>query len=173
MASFQNISPEMKFQLSFIPTTDAENGYNYRFKRGTPACTKHFAGQSHGEQAPLNQTTFLHGFSISLGEGIWRKVFGDVTISEITDFKMRNSQSVMMSFDFFSWLFSFFGGGGATGGKDKITISDFSPTCEVSVHETVQEESLKRHSETVHPGRSINSFLLYEVVLSIGIFNLP
>ncbi|KAJ7917001.1 hypothetical protein B0H13DRAFT_343737 [Mycena leptocephala] len=72
MASFQNISPETEFQLSFIPTTDAENGYNYRFKRGTPACTKHF--DSHGEQTPLNQTTFLHGFSISLGEGIWRKV---------------------------------------------------------------------------------------------------
>ncbi|KAJ7917004.1 hypothetical protein B0H13DRAFT_343761 [Mycena leptocephala] len=58
---------------------------------------------------------------------------------------MRNSQSALMSFDFFSWPFSLFGGGGATGGKEKIPITDFSPT-----------------SETVHPGRAINSFLLYE-----------
>jgi hypothetical protein len=97
-------------------------------------------GHSHGEQAPLNQTTFLHGFSISLGEGIWRKVFGDVTISEITDFKMRNSQSALKSFDFFSWPFSLFGGGGTTGGKEKIPITDFSPTSEVSVHKTVEEQ---------------------------------
>ncbi|KAJ7841296.1 hypothetical protein B0H13DRAFT_1649247 [Mycena leptocephala] len=139
MASFQNISPETSFQLSFVPTTDAENGYNYRFKKGTPAFTKHFASHSHGEQAPPNQTTFLHGFSISLGEALWWKLFRDANIFEISDSRMRNSQNALMSFDIFSWLFKFsswlFGSrDAATSGKEEIAISDLSPTREVSVH---------------------------------------
>ncbi|KAJ7745681.1 hypothetical protein B0H16DRAFT_970495 [Mycena metata] len=155
MASFQNLTPGADFQLSFRPTTGADSSYKYRFTRGTPAHTKHFDGSGQNDQRPLNQTTFLHGFSISLGEGIWGRLFG-VKVREITDSQMEGSQSDFVPFgsqgSLFSWLFNFFNGGGGVGGKrytdptgEEVTISNLSPT-----------------SMVVHPGRLINNFLLRE-----------
>ncbi|KAJ6561054.1 hypothetical protein DFH09DRAFT_921083, partial [Mycena vulgaris] len=129
MASFENVAPEqVGFQFSFRPTTT--DGYGYRFQSGTPARTKHFGE----EQLPMNQTTFIHGFSISLGEGTWGRLFGDATVSEITNFQTRNSQNIFVPFSsLFSWAsFNFLGG--ATGRKEDITISDFSPTSEVRTY---------------------------------------
>ncbi|KAJ7679088.1 hypothetical protein DFH06DRAFT_505028 [Mycena polygramma] len=145
MASFQNVARDVEFQLSFGPTTDAYNGYNYRFQTETPACTKHFADHLDGEQHSLNQTVFIHGFSISLGEEIWGRLFGNAADLEITNSRMRNTQNSVLPFgSFFSWPLGIFGWGGATDEQD-VTISDFSPS-----------------SETVHPARAINSFLLHK-----------
>jgi hypothetical protein len=142
MASFQNVAPGAEFQLSFRPTTTADAGFKYRFNRGTPTRTKQFDDSVQGGHT-LNQTTFLHGFSISLGEGIWGKLFG-VTISEITDSQMQSSRSDFVPFglqgSLFSWSLSIFnGGGGATGGRkhtdrngEEVTTSNFTPTSEVS-----------------------------------------
>ncbi|KAJ7205438.1 hypothetical protein GGX14DRAFT_522612 [Mycena pura] len=141
MASFQNVALGAKFQLSFRPPVDTDNGYNYRFQTGTPARTHCFESRSFrdGEQPPFNQTTFLHGFSISLGEEIWRRLVGDA-VSEIQPLRLPNSQRsfIPSMASFFSWPLSLFGGTG----EEEIKIS---PT-----------------SETVHPARAINSFLLFE-----------
>ncbi|KAJ7018819.1 hypothetical protein C8F04DRAFT_1150029 [Mycena alexandri] len=153
MGSFQNVTPGAEFQLSFRPTTSADSDYKYRFTRGNPARTKHFDGSGHNDQRPLNQTTFLHGFSISLGEGIWGRLFG-VKVREITDSQMEGSQSDFVPFglqgSLFSWSFNFLSGGGGAGGKkytdhtgEGVTLSNFSPT-----------------SVVVHPGQLINNFLL-------------
>ncbi|KAJ7364430.1 hypothetical protein DFH08DRAFT_273317 [Mycena albidolilacea] len=154
MASFQNVLPGAEFQLSFRPTTNADAGYKYRFNRGTPVKTKHFDEAEQHDEGLLNHTTFLHGFSISLGEGIWGRLFGKVTVSEIGESDMRSSPSGFVPFgqqgSLFSWSLNIFGGGDPTGGRkytdqneQEIIISEFSPMF-----------------ETVHPGRTINNFLL-------------
>ncbi|KAJ6562013.1 hypothetical protein B0H19DRAFT_943299 [Mycena capillaripes] len=130
MASFQNVALGAEFQLSFRPPTDPDNGYSYHFQTGTPARTHCFESRSFrdGEQPPFNRTIFLHGFSISLGEEIWRKLSGDA-VSEIQPLKVPNSQrSFMPSIaSLFSWPLSLFG----VTGEEEIKIS---PTSEVRVH---------------------------------------
>ncbi|KAJ7829803.1 hypothetical protein B0H14DRAFT_2593766 [Mycena olivaceomarginata] len=78
MASFQNVLLGAEFQLSFRLTTNADTGY-----KGTPVKTKHFDEAEQHDEGLLNHTTFLHGFSISLSKGIWGRLFGKVTVSEI------------------------------------------------------------------------------------------
>ncbi|KAJ7255435.1 hypothetical protein B0H12DRAFT_532474 [Mycena haematopus] len=156
MASFQNVLPGAEFQLSFRPTTNADGGYKYRFHRGTLAKTKHFEEPAQHDGCPLHHTTFLHGFSISLGEGIWGRLFGKVTVSDIadSDVEMRNSRSGFVPFgshgSLFSWSLGFSGGGEASGRKytdqneEQVTISDFSQTPEVELSTTFSFLSIPR-----------------------------
>ncbi|KAJ7158481.1 hypothetical protein C8R46DRAFT_392884 [Mycena filopes] len=155
IASFQNVAPGAEFQLSFRPTAHADDDYRYRFVRGTPARTKHFDVSARSDEGTLNQTTFLHGFSISLGEGIWGRLFG-VKVREIADSEMQDARSDFVPFglqgSLSSWSFNFFGGGSGAGGEkytdntgDELTMSDFVPT-----------------SVVVHPGQLINTCLLRE-----------
>ncbi|KAJ7476205.1 hypothetical protein FB451DRAFT_1034030, partial [Mycena latifolia] len=141
ISSFENVAAGSEFQLSFIPTSSADAGYNYRFRRGTPALTKVFSSVLQGEGL-LNHTTFLHGFTITLGEGIWGRLFGNVDISQITDSQLHESQSNFVPFSsqgsLFSWSLNFFPGGGTAGGNkhagqngEDVTISKLSPTLEV------------------------------------------
>ncbi|KAJ7712538.1 hypothetical protein B0H16DRAFT_562315 [Mycena metata] len=150
MASFQSVAPGAEFQISFRQIHNLDGDYKYHFTRSAPARTKYFDGSAD----PFNQTTFLHGFSISLGEGIWESLFG-VKLREITDSEMEGSQSDWVPFgsqrSLFSWTFDFFSGGEAGGKKytdptgESVTLSELSPT-----------------SMVVHPGRLINNFLLRE-----------
>ncbi|KAJ7646642.1 hypothetical protein FB45DRAFT_998093 [Roridomyces roridus] len=69
------------FHLAFKPTADAASGYKYRWQTGP-------ARQKHGDaplfdNTPLNQTTFIHAFTISLGEGIWGRLFGRVEVNQL------------------------------------------------------------------------------------------
>ncbi|KAJ6562023.1 hypothetical protein B0H19DRAFT_1259642 [Mycena capillaripes] len=96
MASFQNIAAEREFQLRFKPNADATAGWKYRWRKGTPARTKCFMNSAEPNLA--NQTLFLHGFSISLGEGIWGKLFGDVSVGPIADFRGGKSRSQLVPF---------------------------------------------------------------------------
>ncbi|KAF7370399.1 hypothetical protein MSAN_00671400 [Mycena sanguinolenta] len=155
MASYQNVLPGAEFQLSFRPTTNANGGYKYRFNRGTPVKMKHFDDSAQHDERSLHHTTFLHGFSISLSQGIWGRLFGQVTVSDFadSDLDIRNSRSDLVPFgsqgSLFSWSLSFFNGGQGSGKKytdqdgEQVILSDLSQT-----------------SETVHPGRTINNFLL-------------
>ncbi|KAJ7471527.1 hypothetical protein B0H11DRAFT_1371391 [Mycena galericulata] len=155
MASFHSIHEE--FQLTFKPTADANAAYKYRWKgihgRKNPARTK-----TSKPALMINQTTFVHGFSISLGGGIWARVFGDVGICENLDLPLdasRGGDPGSRSHDggssFFSWSFGFLGGATAGGkhraaGDADIFISEQSPT-----------------SKIFHPSQIINRFLLHKV----------
>ncbi|KAF7336876.1 Pleiotropic drug resistance ABC transporter protein [Mycena venus] len=113
MASFNDVQPDNEFQLSFRPTTDGDNGYRYRWRRGTPARQKH-ADPPLVPGTPLNQTTFIHAFTISLGEGIWGKIFRDVEIGQLVDLqrpKFGNGFVPFGSQKSSSWSFSPFGSG--------------------------------------------------------------
>ncbi|KAJ7757762.1 hypothetical protein DFH07DRAFT_458930 [Mycena maculata] len=156
MASFHSVREE--FQLMFKPTMGADSAYNYRWKgipgRKNPAHMKSF---KHSEtDTPLNQTTFVHGFSISLGGGIWARLFGDVGICQNVDFPFDSSgdpafRSHSVGSSLFSWSLNFFSGGGATGSQQRaaregdVFISDSSLT-----------------SKSFHPSGLINHFLLHK-----------
>ncbi|KAJ6480649.1 hypothetical protein DFH09DRAFT_857236, partial [Mycena vulgaris] len=84
MVSFQHISVQNEFQLAFSPTADESSGYLYRWLRGAPVRQK-FADRPLVDDGNLNQTTFLHAFTISLGEGIWGSLFGGVEIGQLED----------------------------------------------------------------------------------------
>ncbi|KAJ6512770.1 hypothetical protein C8R45DRAFT_326948 [Mycena sanguinolenta] len=73
MAYFQNLALEDEFKLSFGPTENA-NGYKYRWNGAH--CHYKQADSPLVDGTPLNQTTFIHAFAISVGERIWEKVFG-------------------------------------------------------------------------------------------------
>ncbi|KAJ6520870.1 hypothetical protein DFH09DRAFT_1373202 [Mycena vulgaris] len=160
MASFHNVREE--FQLTYKPTAGPDTAPNYCWRglhaRKNPAHSKSY-NPSPMDADSLNQTTFIHGLSISLGTGIWGKLFGDVEIRQLVDsrldsikgdFSMVNSQGSSL----FSWSLSFFGGGSTTGGKHRTTqdgdsdtiLSDFAPV-----------------SKIFHPAELINNYLLQKV----------
>ncbi|KAJ7822201.1 hypothetical protein B0H14DRAFT_1325149 [Mycena olivaceomarginata] len=82
IALFHHLSLQHKFQLSFKPEEDAESGYRYRWEG--PYCS-HKQVDVPPAETPLNQTTFIHAFTISLPETIWETLFGDVTIRHLVD----------------------------------------------------------------------------------------
>ncbi|KAJ7476138.1 hypothetical protein FB451DRAFT_268229 [Mycena latifolia] len=155
MATFQNLGVEKEFQLSFDPYPDPDAGFNYRWRRGTPARTKDGIGSSHEGQNLMNQTLFIHGFSISLGEGIWGKLFPDVSINKIADSQFQKSHSNFVPFSSqasSSFVFSLLGLGASYGERtkadhqsDEVQISEISPTPSV-----------------FHPSKIINDYLLRE-----------
>ncbi|KAF8176686.1 hypothetical protein K438DRAFT_73229 [Mycena galopus ATCC 62051] len=77
MASFHDLSLQTEFLLSFGPTTHADNGFRYRWQ-GAHSHRKH-ADSPPADRTPLNQTTFIHAFAISVSVGIWGKLFGAET----------------------------------------------------------------------------------------------
>lgn len=79
MASFHSVSNA--FQLSFRPTANGISEIRGYLWRGNPAQKKcHDPPTIH--DAPWNQTLFIHGLSISLGKGIWAKLFEPIRIRE-------------------------------------------------------------------------------------------
>lgn len=140
MATFQNVEPGNQFRLSFKPTAGADTNYKYRFNRGTPALTKNFSVSTQDGCLP-NHTTFLHGFTISIGAGIWGRLFGTASICRIGDSQPGKSHSNFIPFgsegSSFPWSFNFFGGS-TTGGKkyagnsgEEVIFSDLSANSEV------------------------------------------
>jgi hypothetical protein len=74
-----------------------------------------------------NQTLFVHGFSISLGEGLWGKLFGDVSVDQIVEFQKGKSRSEYVPFGAQgSSLSSFLGLGSRTsqGTNDAILAAE-------------------------------------------------
>ncbi|KAF8176672.1 hypothetical protein K438DRAFT_1607385 [Mycena galopus ATCC 62051] len=118
MASFHDVPLQNEFQLSFRPTTDVDNGYRYRWQ-GTHS--RHKQADSPPEGTPLNHTTFIHAFAISVCERIWEKLFGvevcqPVDSSTFLDKSGRGFVPFGSQGSSFVWSL-FFGGSGYSGGK--------------------------------------------------------
>ncbi|KAJ7476173.1 hypothetical protein FB451DRAFT_268897 [Mycena latifolia] len=152
MAAFNSVREE--FQLTYKPTIGADSPDTYRWRgihaRKNPARNKSYNPSPEGF---LNQTIFIHGLSISLGTGIWGKLFGDVELRQIVDSHLNNnnlSVSNSQSSSLFSWSLNFFGGASTTGGKHHhapsgdVVISDFPPAAQI-----------------FHPGVLLNNYLLH------------
>ncbi|KAJ7476179.1 hypothetical protein FB451DRAFT_1246084, partial [Mycena latifolia] len=122
MTSFNHVREE--FQITYKPAAGANSPCSYRWRgihaRKNPARSKKYNSPPEGSP---NQTTFIHGLSISLGTGIWGTLFGKVEICQIVDSRLGNNKSNFsvsnsQGSSAFSWSLSFFGGGSITGGKD-------------------------------------------------------
>jgi hypothetical protein len=136
MASFY--SARHGFQLAFKPDSTRQ----YRWS-GIPAEKKSY-NPSPINDGRLNQTTFIHGLSISLGTGIWRRLFGTVEIREIVESRSGSiggaGGNSTPGSSLFSWALPFFGGGARAGGRHYVAqdgqdgwvvLSDLSPISKV------------------------------------------
>ncbi|KAJ6512915.1 hypothetical protein C8R45DRAFT_812510 [Mycena sanguinolenta] len=147
MASFCGVSlpSRNEFQLSFRPT-DAEAG-RYRWK--APNCRHKHADLPAVDGTTLNQTTFIHAFTISLSETIWGSLFGRVEISQLVGgsiFPEKSGRGFIPYGQGTSFIWSFFGGShGTTGGgkqcsagaptHENVSLSQASPIAPVCKHE--------------------------------------
>ncbi|KAJ7713026.1 hypothetical protein B0H14DRAFT_3017381, partial [Mycena olivaceomarginata] len=136
-----------EFKLIFKPTV----GWS-----GPPSEINPAREKSHVSpltNAPLNQTIFIHGLSISLGTGLWDKLFGTVTVetSSISDTRIGGFHMASPQGSLFSWALNIFGGGSAakrtrhTGAYGGIVLSDFSPAAMV-----------------FNPAKLINAYILHK-----------
>ncbi|KAJ7227452.1 hypothetical protein GGX14DRAFT_419634 [Mycena pura] len=155
MACFQHVSPQTEFQLCFLPTTDAISGYDYQYRwHGGPVRHKQ-ADRPLAEGAPLNLTTFIHAFTISLGESLWAQICGSVQTSQLVDWQPEQKGSGFVPHSpqgpSFSWLFNFFGGG--TSASQQNTGED---------SHNVIISSLAPISRIVNPSQVINEHLMRE-----------
>jgi hypothetical protein len=135
MASFYSVRDE--FQLTFTP----DSTHQYRW-RGNPAEKKSY-NPSPINDGPLDQTTFIHGLSITLGTGIWGRLFGTVEIREIVESRSASAgesstpavrrTSPRRQSSLLSWAHSFFRGGAEAGERQyvgengRVILSDLSP----------------------------------------------
>ncbi|KAF7374471.1 hypothetical protein MSAN_00331400 [Mycena sanguinolenta] len=118
IAYFRDVSLQSKFKLSFAPTADAANGYKYRWNGDH--CHYKQADAPLVNETPLNQTTFIHTFAISIGECVWEELFGvkvceGLNSSGVPD-KSSDSSAPHQSQGFSSWCSSIFTRGSAYGG---------------------------------------------------------
>ncbi|KAJ7210650.1 hypothetical protein C8J57DRAFT_314530 [Mycena rebaudengoi] len=153
MATFNNVAPGEQFPLSFEPSSTSDNlREGYRFRRGTPAHTKTFmAGRSEGGDGVLcNQTAFLHGFSISLGDSIWERLLKTVKVNSMTDFALANLPSSVMPLS--SITSSFFGPFGPEEGHGGSHRAEMCTTL----------SPLSSTPTLVHPSQIINDYILRE-----------
>ncbi|KAJ7672366.1 hypothetical protein DFH06DRAFT_1467841 [Mycena polygramma] len=164
MASY--CASRREFQLFFRPT--AVEGATYRPYNwgGTHGQINPSRSQSHDPPSsndPLNQTTFIHGWSISLPTGVWGRLFGSVQTSSIVDFQLLLNASSSPSCSTaqgssYAWLFNLFAGRSTTGGSQHAgqhrgaILSDLSPTAMV-----------------VNPGKLINEYIFYKLPQATGV----
>jgi hypothetical protein len=144
MASYHTIGEE-EFILSFKPTSRADTTYRpYRWGgadgQRNPSKRKGYDPPSLDD--PVNQTTFVHGLSISLGTGLWARLFGTVTVetSSLADFHFRVNRTgdsqTGSGGSLLSWSWNLLGGG-TTGGNrhagepGAVVLSDLSPIAKV------------------------------------------
>ncbi|KAJ7603736.1 hypothetical protein FB45DRAFT_79126 [Roridomyces roridus] len=151
MASFQRAAARSPFRLAFQSVLAGSTGaYKYRWTVSGPARTQ-TSGQIPAEDVPLNQTVFIHGYSISLGRGIWDKLFKGVEISEIAD--CRPGQDGNRDYiPFGTRGFSFSWSIGSTGGKQHGR-EDRAPTHAVEIADLAPAQNL-------HPSQVINNYIL-------------
>ncbi|KAJ7654134.1 hypothetical protein DFH06DRAFT_1047655, partial [Mycena polygramma] len=92
MASFHAAREE--FQLFFKPTAVTGAAYNpYRWSgiHGQKNPSRRKSHDLPWTNEPVNQTTFIHGLSISLGTGLWGRLLGTIAVktSPIADFQLQ------------------------------------------------------------------------------------
>ncbi|KAF7374428.1 WD40 containing domain protein [Mycena sanguinolenta] len=186
MASFHGVSLQNEFQLSFQPTRGEDEGYRYRW-RGS-YCHRKQADSPLEDGTPLNQTTFIHAFAISVGEGIWEKLFG-AEVCQLVDsstFLDKSGRSfVPYGSQGSSFLWSFFSGNGTfSGGKqcsgpalapgdgivtdafrDRRGNTAFLPSCLLPVRKNYSESrafSQLMVSRIIHPSEIIHERIFRE-----------
>ncbi|KAF7336939.1 WD40 containing domain protein [Mycena venus] len=118
MASFQDVSLQNEFQLSFRPTTDADNGYRYRWH--APYCHRKHADSPSVDGSLLNQTTFIHAFAISVCEGFLGRVLGTEVCQRVdsSTFPDKSGRSfVPYGSQGYSFIWSFFASSASGRGK--------------------------------------------------------
>ncbi|KAJ7017415.1 hypothetical protein C8F04DRAFT_1156523 [Mycena alexandri] len=124
MASFYGTSDP--FQVAFTQSARASSDSAVRYRwhgmhdHPGPSQHKRYDPSPIINDAPLNQTTFIHGLSISLGVGIWGKLFGKVGINDIMESQLGSSSgrvSLAPASSLFSSVLGFLGGRGSTGGS--------------------------------------------------------
>ncbi|KAJ7136669.1 hypothetical protein C8R44DRAFT_361021 [Mycena epipterygia] len=152
IASFQHVADE--FSLAFELTTDGDDAapvLQHCWQRGTPAFTKNSAPMRSNGIRPRNQTTFIQGFKIALGLGIWARIFGQSEVSEFVDFGSNsgNNSGGFVPYSSqnsqFSWTLGIFRGSSSTSGQKRqgdTILQDISP------------------SEIFHPSQLILGYLL-------------
>ncbi|KAK6974352.1 hypothetical protein R3P38DRAFT_2584302 [Favolaschia claudopus] len=147
--------------------------FRLHFQRGTGAASNPFrwsgaSGQKNPSQTkrynpppddhqPLNHTTFVHGLSVSIGKGIWNRLFGTVSVECSSFAQYINSKGPSSSSSPSSTGSSFFGnffGGGATSSQGRK-------------HATGQEEVLLRNvpddsRKVYNPSQLINEYILHK-----------
>ncbi|KAJ7845645.1 hypothetical protein B0H14DRAFT_2279671, partial [Mycena olivaceomarginata] len=91
MASYHaHATNDKEFMLTF--QTDTPHQYRWVSVPGqiNPSQLQRKCYNQPPSNDPLNHTVFLHGWSISLGTGLWSRLFGvTVQTSSIADFKSR------------------------------------------------------------------------------------
>ncbi|KAJ7249243.1 hypothetical protein B0H12DRAFT_1019767, partial [Mycena haematopus] len=122
IATFNDVPLQTEFQLFFRPTTDAGIGHKYRW-HGRRCYRKCFDSPPVG--TPLNQTTFIHAFAISVGKRIWDRLFG-VGVCQLVDssfLEKSGGSFVPYGSQGSSFLWSIFTGGtsGAYNGARQCT----------------------------------------------------
>ncbi|KAF7355978.1 Pleiotropic drug resistance ABC transporter protein [Mycena venus] len=145
MASYHTGREE--FELTFKRTVRPDATYKPYQWSGThgqknPARRKSYDPPS--TNAPMNQTTFIHGWSISLPTGLWGKLFGTVETASIVDFQSRLNEtgsggSSKDSSQDSRFSLSWFWATGETGGNRRhgagehgeVVLSDLSPIAKV------------------------------------------
>ncbi|KAF8145412.1 hypothetical protein K438DRAFT_545981 [Mycena galopus ATCC 62051] len=148
MASFQDVSLQTEFQLSFRPTTDAHNRYRYRWQ-GTRSHRKQ--ADSPPDGTPLNQTIFIHAFAISVYERIWEKLFG-VEVCQLVDSSTSLDQSGRSYVPFgsqeSSFLSFFLGSSGYRGGRQ--STGQTPALCDGVVTEASPAPKIIHPSQIIH-----------------------
>ncbi|KAF7345994.1 Pleiotropic drug resistance ABC transporter protein [Mycena venus] len=144
MASYY--ANDQKFSLTFKadsnnPTQHRWVGVEGQTNPSQPKCYN----RPLGDVDILNQTVFLHGWTISLGTGLWNRLFGTVTVktSSLADFKWWLNRhggfhvAGPQGWLFLLWPFNFWRASGPTGGRHlaeqngEVVLSDFPPTSKV------------------------------------------
>ncbi|KAF7374426.1 Pleiotropic drug resistance ABC transporter protein [Mycena sanguinolenta] len=125
IAYFHDVSLRNEFKLSFGPTADAANGYKYRWNGSH--CHYKQADSPLDDGTPLNHTTFVHAFAISVGERVWEKLFGNgLGICQPLDWSTVRKNSgrslVPYSSQGSSFPWSIFTGGSAQNNVDRSFV---------------------------------------------------
>ncbi|KAJ7603317.1 hypothetical protein FB45DRAFT_128286 [Roridomyces roridus] len=157
MASFHDVPLEEEFPISFGPTTGVEGGYRYRW-RGTRFRHKH-ADSPREDDTPLNQTTFIHAFAISLCGALWGfRKSAEICLADAPRSTRKWGDRVLVPFGSLSpaswWPFSFFGAVSLNAGTQRAAffpcrddlLSDAAPITKV-----------------FHPSQPIHQHILREV----------
>ncbi|KAJ6506267.1 hypothetical protein C8R47DRAFT_1209458 [Mycena vitilis] len=146
MASFHSVTNNL--QLVFKPTARGNSPRQYRWS-GNPAEKKCYDGLPINN-APMNQTTFIHGFSILLGTTVWGRLLRTVEIRDINNVELRSSGSKLSATPGFarvSSLLNFFGGG-TSGGTQ---------------HGNIVLSGSDAIAEILHPGQLINEYIIHKI----------
>ncbi|KAJ6512738.1 hypothetical protein C8R45DRAFT_326236 [Mycena sanguinolenta] len=87
MATFYNPILQGNFQIKFRPTQGEAEGFRYRWQG--PCChwKHHDAPPVPG--TPLNHTTFVHTFTVSISQRLWEKLFDPTLLDRLRSWYFR------------------------------------------------------------------------------------